>query len=464
MNLQASLLRQLENPDLTLNARAELRCQVAKEYEEKGDYEAARQAMGELWQRIGERPKIEGLEKSTAAEALLRAGVLSSFIGSCNQIEAAQEIAKNLISESLAIFESLCYPKKIAEAQTELALCYWHTGAFDEARILLQGVLAQLTTNSELRALAILRSAIVERGAGHHRGALKILAESAQLFEKINNHVLKGSYHNQLALAFRNLSTKENKEEYLDRAFLEYEAASFHFEEAGHKRYLANVENNLGFLFYKVGKYKEAHRHLDYARRLATNLRDRMHAARVDETRARVLMAEGRNADAEKAVSAAIRALEEGGQHALLAEALITHGKALARLSHQEHARFTLQRAIEIAEQAGAKNLAGEAALTIIQELGGIPEGESQSPKLPLGKELRRYEHELIKRALIRTEGHISRAAQLLGTSHQHLGYIIEHRHKDLIKARKPKKDRAKRKHRAALSGKTISSKPTRKH
>ncbi len=54
MGLQPSLLRQLENPKLSLDQRAELRCQFARQYEDTGDYEAARQVMGELWQRVGE--------------------------------------------------------------------------------------------------------------------------------------------------------------------------------------------------------------------------------------------------------------------------------------------------------------------------------------------------------------------------------------------------------------------------
>ena len=141
MTLSPSLMRQLENPALTPSNRAELRCEAAKEFEEKGDYEAARSVMGELWQRIGEQPKVEGLEPSIAAEVLLRAGTLTGWIGSCNQIEGAQETAKNLISQSISIFESLSYTKKILEAQTELAYCYWREGRYDDARIILEGVL-----------------------------------------------------------------------------------------------------------------------------------------------------------------------------------------------------------------------------------------------------------------------------------------------------------------------------------
>lgn len=50
MDSQAALLRQLSNKNLSPDERAELRCQLAKQYEEAGQYEAARQVMGGLWQ------------------------------------------------------------------------------------------------------------------------------------------------------------------------------------------------------------------------------------------------------------------------------------------------------------------------------------------------------------------------------------------------------------------------------
>ncbi|HEY6189588.1 MAG TPA: tetratricopeptide repeat protein [Pyrinomonadaceae bacterium] len=437
MDSQALDLRQLNNKNLSPDERAELRCQFAKQREDEGQYEAARQAMGELWQRIGEHPVIEGLQPSVAGEVLLRAGVLTGWIGSCQQIEDAQETAKNLISESISIFESLSYGKKIAEAQTELALCYWREGHYSEARLILKDVLARLTTDSELKARAILRSAIVECSAACYQDALKVLREAAPLFEKITSHTLKGSYHNQLALVYRTLA-EAGQRAYLDQAFIEYTAASFHFEEAKHKLYLANVQNNLGSLYFTANGYKEAHRHLDYARELMVNLKERVGAARVDETRARVFLAQERYLDAEKAAQAAVRVLEQS-QHHSLAESLITYGKALARLGRAEQARLTLHRAIELSEQSGAQNRAGEAALAIVRELGGrFEEVQALSAKLPLLKELQRYEHGLIKQALINASGSVTHAARLLGTSHQHLAYLIKKRHKDLLALRTP--------------------------
>src|SRR5947209_20591644 len=107
MKTSSQLLHQMADPSLTHDERARLRCELAKRLEETGKYEAAREAMGELWRGVGHRLVLDDLEKETAAEVLLRAGVLTGWIGSVKQIEGAQETAKNLISESIAIFESL---------------------------------------------------------------------------------------------------------------------------------------------------------------------------------------------------------------------------------------------------------------------------------------------------------------------------------------------------------------------
>jgi Tfp pilus assembly protein FimV len=153
MTLLSSLLNQLESPALSHDQRAELRCQLAKGLEDTGDYEAARQAMGELWQCLGGRPKIEEPGRNTAAEVLLRVGVLTGWLGSKHQIAGAQETAKDFISESISTFELLNH-MKVAEARTELALCYWREGAYDEARVILNEVLAKLKSDDgELKSI-----------------------------------------------------------------------------------------------------------------------------------------------------------------------------------------------------------------------------------------------------------------------------------------------------------------------
>ena len=112
--------------------------------------------------------------------------------------------------------------------------------------------------------------------------------------------------------------------------------------------YCALVENNLGFLFFNANRFDEAHEHLERARRIFSALKDRGSVAQVDDTRARVLLAQGRNEEAEKVARAAVRALEQGGRQSLLAEALTTHGIALARLALHDYARQAFFRAMEV--------------------------------------------------------------------------------------------------------------------
>jgi CheY-like chemotaxis protein/tetratricopeptide (TPR) repeat protein len=471
MIISNRLLRQISDPSLPKDKRAQLRCQLAKELEEVGNFEAAREAMGELWSRVGERPVLDGLDEATAAEVLLRAGVLTGWIGSTKQIEGAQETAKNFITESIPRFEALQNAEKVAEAQTEVGFCYWRQGSYNEARVWLQEALNRLLpdTSNEVRAVALIRLAIVERSAKRFHEALQIHIDSASFFQNIKNEALKGKFHYGFAFVLRNLGTAEKRPDYIDRALIEYTAASYHFEQAGaHTRYRACVENNLGFLFGTIGRFAEAHERLDRAQALFTSMKDDVHTAQVDDTRARVLLAEGRTAEAERLVRSAVRILERGDQQSLLAEALTTHGIVLARMGSHEAALRELQRAVEAAQGAGDTEAEGLAVLTMIEELGEHMSAEELTPtydraaellsrsgnqeykdrllaaarrvlfligQLPtppkwegfnLYKAVLRYEARIIERALREARGVVSRAAELLGIRRQRLDAMLK--------------------------------------
>ena len=408
MTLKASLLRELVNPNLSVGGRAELCCELAREFENRGEYIEACEVLSVFWPRVGERPKLEGLAQANAAEMLLRAGVLTGVIGSSRQIANSQETAKNLISESLTIFQSQNYKNKVAEAQTELALCYWRTGEYNNASDLLRLALEQLASDSELRAKAIIRAAIVEIDSGHLTEALQRLTDNAALFQKINNHTVKGCYYQTLGDALKDLWATGAPGNYLDRALVEYAAASYHFELADHRRYRANVENNLGLIYFQVDQCKEAHKHLDRARRIFASLKDKSAMAQVDETRARVFLAEERDSDAEKVARSSVRTFDKSDLRLPLVEALTTHGTALARLGHYSTALTTFRRAIDVSQEIGAPNRAGQAALAVFQEMGerlAVREKRSVITGRGLNEEIQSLEQELIKHALENVDG-----------------------------------------------------------
>jgi transcriptional regulator with PAS, ATPase and Fis domain len=369
MTLAETLLHQLNNPKLGWDARALLRCQLAEELEHRGQYESARDALGELWQGIGQHPALDELTDLTAAEVVLRVGTLSGWLGSTSQIVGAQEAAKDLISESIALFEKVGEANKANPARSELALCYWREDSFDAARIILEDVLSRIDEkDTELKAKTVLRCALVEFSTSRYHDALNALIDAAPIFDASEDHVLKGRFHGHLALTLRGLGTAENRQDYMDRAVIEYTASSYHFEQAGHTLLRARIENNLGFLLFIMGRYDEAGEHLRRARRLFVKFKDSGSIAQVDETRARLLLAQGRNAEAERIICGAVRTFEKGGEQSLLAESLTTQGVVLARLGRFDESQQVLQRAMNVAEQAGALEYAGRAALTLLEE------------------------------------------------------------------------------------------------
>ncbi|MGH9930538.1 MAG: helix-turn-helix domain-containing protein, partial [Pyrinomonadaceae bacterium] len=165
----------------------------------------------------------------------------------------------------------------------------------------------------------------------------------------------------------------------------------------------------------------------------------------------------------------------------------------LARLGRNNDALTVLSEAVSVATQAGDPETGGIASMTIIEELssvlspaelqnhyqsaesalkhsqhtairfrvgecartllvkeahtsstppieGSAPEGSSHDTSLE--QQVLRYEGELIKRALQASDGSITRAARLLGVTHQGLAFILNGRQKNLLSARKPAKPR----------------------
>jgi tetratricopeptide (TPR) repeat protein len=422
---------------------------------------------------------MDRLPVDTQAEVLWRVGSLSGWLGSANQIAGAQEFARDLLTESITLFESLDQDKR-AEAMGDLALCYWRSGAQDDGRALFQQALETAQTpQTKLRTLT--NASTVEISSGRYGEALALLNAAADLLAEVSDDWVHGSYHFQRALVYRNL-------ENVDEALVEYSAASMYLANAGHTRYLARVENNIGFILLQLGRATEALIHLDKARVIFISLKDSGSVAQVNETRARVFLAQKRFADAESAIFDAITTFEKGEDSSLLAEAVTTEGSILAGSGKYDSAREAFNRASEIAAAAGDSHLAAVAQLRMIEELEGVLSraellasyrraddyvgdraSQSEYDRLRLCRrivlekieklngleegliggtledEVNHFEAWFIRRALERANGSVTGAARELGVTHQGLADIIDGRHsKTLAGARRPKRERRK--------------------
>ncbi|MBV8856314.1 MAG: hypothetical protein JOZ02_05060 [Acidobacteria bacterium] len=422
----------------------------------------------------------------TAAEVLLQSGALTGWLGSAGNVEGSQERAKDLLSEAQRLFNSQGRHERASEAQYELGICYWRVGAYDEARLIMVAALKPLKdADVELKAKILIRRTLVELCENKFYEALKILDEARPVFESADD-ALKGRWHGQMGLVLARLADAEGDTSYTDRAIIEFTAAIYHYEQAGHERYCATNRNNVAMLLYRLGRYRDAHEQLDRAGATLLRLKDAGLLAQVDETRARVFLAEKKYGEAERVITRAVRTLEEGGASAYLSDALAVQGVARARRGAGEESINILRRAMRVAEEAGAFTNAGLAALALIEEHGarrvlsrtelyrlylraekflkGSQDAEDKERLLACaGMVMRRladvnlhdknfsffsavqeFEEKIIEQALAEAGGSVTGAAKLLGLKHQTLISMLKKRHKGLQVKRTPPEKRLK--------------------
>jgi tetratricopeptide (TPR) repeat protein len=243
-------------------------------------------------------------------------------------------------------------------------------------------------------------------------------------------------------------------------------------------------------LFAQLQRFEEAHEHLDRALSIVTKLNDKGSRAQIENSRAQVFLGQGRLEQAEQTAGSAVKFLRAGDQQSNLADALTTQAIALARLQRSSEALAALNEAIGVAAQVGDPETEGIASLTVIEELAAtvsisdlrnyygraesalrhtqnalvkarlgasartVLNAETSTPGAPaessaaaannlsLEEQVLRYEGELIKRALDTSDGSVTRAARLLGVTHQGLAFILNGRQKNLLPSRKPAKRR----------------------
>jgi tetratricopeptide (TPR) repeat protein len=451
------------------------RCETASELVYAGQYEEARVVLGDLWKGVGKRPAVENYPSEAAAEILLQCACLSGFLGDA-QATDVHEKAKDLVTEALHTFQVEANEVKVSECNYELGICYYRIGAFDEARIVLQEALVGATP--EQHGKIIIGQALVEIFSGRCGEAQETLINSRPFFDNASD-ALKARWHAHMGLVHRRLA--QGRIEHLDRAIMDYTAAIYYYEQAGHSRYCGVNLNNLAFILYRLGRYPEAHEHLDKAHQIFSRLRDTGTLAQVEDTRARAFIAEGKYQDAWSVITGVVEVLEGGGESALLVDALTNKAIIQARLSEIEQSEETFWEAIKVGEESGAVFNAGLAAVSMMEEIS-LPDnalsrayrladyylaktqdeevmsrlrdcasravlqlgGPQLTESFSLTTALRVLEAKFIEEALARTGGRITRAARLLGLTHQALHGIIKTRHTQLSSKRTPMKKRLK--------------------
>jgi tetratricopeptide (TPR) repeat protein len=423
------------------------------------------------------------LKPPTAAAVLLQCGTLSGWLGGAQHIAGAQEKAKDLLFEALRMFKAQNNHVKASEAKYELGKCYFRLGAYDDARMFLEQAIKGLEEkDSDLKAKIYIRQAVFEIWTGRYHDALLVLEQAREFFEA-SGDALKGRWHGQRGLVLVHLATEEQRTDYADRAIMEFTAAIFHYEQAGHERYCGSNLNNLAMLLYQLGRYSDAHERLDRAQEIYERRQDTGSLAQVNETRARVFIAERNYTAANRLISDVIEIFTKGSEYGRLTDALIIQGVVWSRLELHEKSIIILRHAMSVAQTSGANVNAGRAALTLIEEHGrerlsatDLYDAYRRADELlkdtqdaeeiarlrdcarimsrrtigvrlsdkdfALLKVVHEFEARFIREALELEHGSVTRAAKRLGVSHQLLVNVLKTRHKGLSSLRTPAQPR----------------------
>jgi hypothetical protein len=185
-------------------------------------------------------------------------------------------------------------------------------------------------------------------------------------------------------------------------------------------------------------------------------------------------------------LAGAIQIFEQGGESALLADALTLQGVVWARRGAYDESAVVLRRAADMAEGLGAQSSAGRALLTFLEEHGerrvfppeDVYEDYLRADRLLEGTQdaedvarlracsgmvmrrlagarihdknfsfygaIHELEAKLIEQALEESCGSVVRAARLLGLKHQTFTSMLQSRHQKLLPKRTPAERRLK--------------------
>ncbi len=363
------IVLQAASLDLTPSEQIQVYCTVSREQIDAGNYDAACKTLRPWW-LFGNWPKLEGLNQISSADLLFTTGELAGFVASTRQIPRGQRHGEELLIGSITLFDQLGLKRRAAEGRIELALCHYRQGLFDVGRSMLVKVLSDLNEDdTELRGLALIRLASLERHAGRLTDALVRLNEATDMV-KVSGPWATSRRHLELASTYKDLAIAEENGIYFNNAREFYYQALHEFEAVGNHRYVAIVENNIGLLLLNIRAYQESEYHLLRSIRLFEEFSDIVRGAQVNETLATLYVATKQYALAQEAIYKSVKVLEHTDSEALLAEALTTNGLVESKLRNFAQAKNSLQAGCNVAERCGDYEGAGRALLILLEELG----------------------------------------------------------------------------------------------
>jgi tetratricopeptide (TPR) repeat protein len=306
------------------------------------------------------------------ADLRLASGDFAAALDAYQDLLAAEPSRSERPSILLGLSETLCRVDRASDAirpaaeaavlleeqgrpAERLYAMYWQSyGHYaadnpDEARSLLRGILDTLRDDPQADPDLIVRVLIalgaVETIVGETQAALAYLREADALAGDLDAR-RRASYLHNVAIGY----SQSGDYEAAIRAGMRSLTL---FREADAQRETAGIANSLALAYLQTESADRARDMARLARETAERLGDDRLLANLADTEARIALAGGNVADAERLTDEAIRLSESTGNRKALLDALVTKARTLVEASRGEEAIALFERAAEIARSVG---------------------------------------------------------------------------------------------------------------
>lgn len=394
----------------------------ARNAEKVRDLKALRETLENFWSDISGEPDFDLYEPCIKAELLRLSGSFLTFYAVSKGLKDLQARAKNLLTQSIEIFEQLELPEKVAEANIYLGFCYWNCGEVSEYEAIYDYLEIQFGKFSAhpICLLLSINRLVVYIYCEKKEESLKLIQETLLSIDFCADKRIKAMFHSMAAVAFRHSAR--------------YDDAANHFKEAIRLsqelkiiRFEAINYNNLSLLYKCQGNFTAAHLWAEKSHQLFLLLDDKGWIAHVLDTKSLICLDEKNYSKALELIDESLSYFYQGEDYNGLTAALWTKTRCLLRLDRAEYAFIIFGELQKIAAEQIGETAVSKFAKNLAEEIYVLRD-------LPFTDEVAEFKKSRIRAALIGAGGKIVKAAEILNLkNHQTLSDILNNQFPGLV-------------------------------
>lgn len=316
--------------------------QVLWKHERQGRFLEGLLCISDSWKSEGFLPDTSGLSPEQAAELRLRYAVLLGYQGHTAKIAGSQLRVRDLLTELCGEFVDTDDHYRAAECENHLALTYWRTGEFGEARVLLASALERPLPQRAIERLASIMYVMLINVSEHRYDEnVELFTRHEDSFRSWGDDWITSSFYVNAGIGFLEIRQLADAQ----RCF---ELAQYRATRSSIDVYLGSIENELAHVYKERGRIAKAHSAVDRGIEVFRRLGDISREGMLVDTKAGLFLDEGELDEAFRTIDHAILLLKDGENKAYLAESYATKSRILIWQDDLHAAVTSLLKATEI--------------------------------------------------------------------------------------------------------------------